>query len=52
LSLEVEESTLDEIFSQLYSMTDHLKIRRNSKLSDTDLQVQAEIYSDEILRVS
>ena len=44
-------STLDEIFLKYYR-NDHLQIRRTSKLSDTDMQVQTEIYSDDILKVT
>ena len=52
LSWDVLEKTLDEIFSQYYSMTDRLKIRRKAELSDIDVQVQAEIYSNKVLKVT
>lgn len=46
----VEERTLDDIFSQYYGMTDRLKIRRAVKISDNELRVQTELFSDKILR--
>ena len=52
LTWNIEEKTLDELFSQYYSMTDRLKIRRKTELSDVDIQVQAEIYSNEVLKVT
>ena len=52
ITTEFSEKTVDEIFSQYYSMTEHLKIRRKIQLSDTDIQVQAELYSSDILKVT
>ena len=49
---DTQESTLEEVFSKFYNKTDRLKIRRKVELSDTDLQVQTEIYSDAIFRVT
>ena len=47
-----QESTLDEVFSKFYNKTDRLKIRRKVELSDTQLQVQTEIYSDTVFKVT
>ena len=48
----VQELTLDDVFLKYYSMNDRLQIRRTTKLSDTDMQVQTEIYSDDILKIT
>lgn len=43
------DKTLDDLISQYYSMKDRLTIRLpNKKISDTQLQVRTEIYSDVI----
>ena len=46
------EITLDDIFSKYYMMNDRLKIRRSTNLSDTDMKVQTEIYSNMVFRVT
>ena len=47
-----KETTLDDVFSKYYSMNDRLQIRRAPKLSDTDMQVQTEIFSDDIFKIT
>ena len=47
----VSNKTLEDIFAQYYSMTDHLRIRKVGRVSDTQLKVQAEIFSDGIYAV-
>ena len=49
---DMQESTLDDVFLKYYRMNDRLQIRRTTKLSDTDMQVQTEIYSDDILKIT
>ena len=44
--------TVEELFLQYYSMTDRLKIRKVNFLSDSELRVQTEIFTDEILKVT
>lgn len=44
--------TVEELFLQYYSMTDRLKIRKVDFLSDSDIRVQTEIFTDEIFRVT
>ena len=46
-----QESTIEELLLKYY-MNDHLQIRRATKLSDIDIQVQTEIYSDDIFKVT
>jgi hypothetical protein len=48
----MQETTLEDVFLKYYSMNDRLQIRRTTKLSDTDMQVQTEIYSDDILKIT
>lgn len=50
--LVVEERTIEDIFSQYYAMTDRLKIRKASFISDKEIKVQTEIYTDKILSVT
>ena len=49
---DVDEKTLEDVFAKFYTMNERLKIRRSTVLSDTDMQVQTEIYSDAIFRVT
>lgn len=46
------ERSLEDVFSQYYAMTDRLKIRKFSKISDTEARVLTEIYTDTILWVT
>ncbi|MBO7505206.1 hypothetical protein J6T66_03570 [bacterium] len=46
------ELTIEEIFSKYYGMTNRLQIRRATKISDTDMRVQTEIYSNDIFKVT
>ncbi len=52
ISTDKQESTIEEVFARFYSMNDRLQIRRTTKLSDTDMQVQTEIYSDDIFKIT
>lgn len=45
-------SSLDSIFEKYYGMNDHLQIKKATKLSDTDMQVQTEIYSEDIAKIT
>lgn len=44
--------TLEDVFSKYYMMNDRLKIRTGSILSDMDMKVQTEIYSDTVFKVT
>ena len=52
VNTDIQASTLEEAFMKYYSMNDRLQIRRTTKLSDTDMQVQTEIYSEDILKIT
>lgn len=45
----VKERTIEEIFSQYYAMTDRLKIRSAKKVSEEEIKVQTEMFTDKIL---
>jgi hypothetical protein len=45
----VKERTIEEIFSQYYAMTDRLKIRSAKKVSEKEIKVQTEMFTDKIL---
>ena len=47
-----QDDTLQDVFSKYYYMNDRLKIRRTTELSDTDMQVQTEIYSDDVIKIT
>ena len=47
--MEVEQKTIDDIFAQYYAMTDRLTIRKVTKLSDDEIRVQTEMFTDKIL---
>jgi hypothetical protein len=49
---DVDEKTIEEVFAKYKKMNERLKIRRSTVLSDTDMQVQTEIYSDAVFRVT
>jgi len=42
------DKTIEDIFARYYLMTDRLRIRKTSKISDSKLRVQAEIFSNQI----
>ena len=46
---DTKERTLEELVAQFYSMTDSLKIRKVTKVSDTEIKIQTEIFTDKIL---
>ena len=48
----IEELTIEDIFSQYYSMTDRLKIRSVNKISDNELVVKTELFTNKILSVT
>ena len=48
----LDDTTIDELIKKYYDMTDRLQIRKVNKLSDTDVQVQTEIRSNAIDRVT
>ena len=50
--VELGETTIDDIFSQYYYMTDRLKIRKVSKISEDKLNVQTELFTNKILSVT
>jgi len=45
----VAQKTLEELFSQYYAMTDRLKIRKANIISDSEIRVQTEVFTDKIL---
>jgi hypothetical protein len=47
-----EKLTLEEVFSQYYAMTDRLKIRRAAPISENQIKVQTEMFTDKILSVT
>jgi hypothetical protein len=47
-----EKKTLEEIFAQYYAMTDRLKIRKVDIISDDEIRVQTEVFTDKILSVT
>lgn len=49
---DTQESTLEDVFARFYSMNDRLQIRRTAKLSDNDMQVQTEIFSEDIFKIT
>lgn len=50
--IELENLKMEDIFEQYYYMTDRLKIRRVTKLSDDELKVQTELFTNKILSVT
>ncbi len=50
--LSVEERTLEDLFSQYYAMTDRLKIRKAAFISDEEIKVQTELFTDKIMKVT
>ena len=51
-SVAVGQRTLEDIFSPYYAMTDRLKIRKAVPISDYELKVQTELFTDRILDVT
>lgn len=47
-----DERTLEELFAQYYAMTDRLKIRKADIISDNEIKVQTEVFTDKILSVT
>lgn len=45
----ISEKTLEELFAQYYAMTDRLKIRKADVISDSEIRVQTEVFTDKIL---
>ena len=43
------EKTIEEIFSQYYAMTDRLKIRNASRVSNDKIKVLTEMFTDKIM---
>lgn len=48
----VKTQTIEQIFSQYYSMNDHLKIKKAEVISGNKIGTQTEIFSDKILKVT
>jgi len=46
-----KEKTLEDLSSQLFT-TDYLTIRKITKISDTELNIQTEIFTDKILAIT
>lgn len=46
------QKTLEELFSQYYAMTDRLKIRKANVISEEEIKVQTEVFTDKILSVT
>ena len=49
---EIQEVTIESIFSQFYSMKDRLKIRSVNKISDNELVVKTELFTTKIFSVT
>lgn len=49
---ETEEVTIEDIFSQYYSMKDRLRIRSVQKISDNELIVKTELFTDKIFSIT
>lgn len=47
-----EDKTIEELFSQYYAMTDRLKIRKVSLISEDEIKVQTELFTEKILSVT
>lgn len=48
---DTEVVTLKDALSKYYT-NDNLRIRRAVELSDTDVQLQTEIYSDDVIKIT
>jgi hypothetical protein len=48
-SVELENLEIEDIFEQYYYMTDRLKIRKVTKISENELKVQTELFTNKIL---
>lgn len=48
-SMELENLEIEDIFEQYYYMTDRLKIRKVTKISENELKVQTELFTNKIL---
>ena len=48
-SIELENLEIEDIFEQYYYMTDRLKIRKVTKISENELKVQTELFTNKIL---
>lgn len=48
----INQKTVEEIFSQYYSMTDRLKIRKVDIVSDELIKLQTEVFTEKIFRVT
>lgn len=51
-SIELENLEIEDIFEQYYYMTDRLKIRKVTKISENELKVQTELFTNKILSVT
>lgn len=49
---DIQEVTIEDIFSQYYSMKDRLRIRSMSKISDNELLVKTELFTNKIFSVT
>ena len=47
--VDTKERTLEDLFSQYYAMTDRLRIRKADFVSDTEIKVQTEMFTDNIM---
>jgi hypothetical protein len=52
IGTKVEQKSLDELFAQYYSMTDRLKVRGVKQISEDQLRVQTELFTDKIMSAS
>ncbi len=49
---DIKEVTMEDIFAQYYQMKDRLKIRSVSKVSDNELEVKTELFTNKIFSVT
>lgn len=50
--ITVNDKSLEDLFAQYYAMTDRLKIRKTNIISEDEIKVQTEIFTDKILGVT
>ena len=49
---EIQEVTIEDIFAQYYQMKDRLRIRSVTKISDNELEVKTELFTNKIFSVT
>ena len=49
---DIQEVTIEDIFAQYYQMKDRLRIRSVNKISDNELEVKTELFTNKIFSVT